>query len=136
MKTQKILVAGIVTAALMGISGCGSSGDSSKTASTPKSSASSSSTSGKSAPAPAAAAMITIKDFAFQGPSSVKPGAHLMVMNSDSETHSVTSDQSGLFDVNVDGGGGNAMLIAPNKPGSYPYHCKYHSNMHGTMVVK
>jgi plastocyanin len=80
--------------------------------------------------------MITIKNFAFQGPTSVKPGAQVMVMNSDSETHSVTSDTSGLFDANVDGGGGTATLTAPTKPGSYPYHCKYHSNMHGTLVVK
>lgn len=133
MKTQKILIAGLATATLIGLSGCGSSGDSSKTAAAPKASATNSSTSGKS---PSASAMITIKDFAFQAPSSVKAGAKVMVMNADTETHSVTSDQSGLFDVNVDASGGTATLTAPTKPGSYPYHCKYHSNMHGTLVVK
>jgi plastocyanin len=139
MRTRKLLLAAIVTAAVVGLSGCGSSGDSSNAGSTQKSSAPtsprpSSGPSGKPAHA-AAAAMITIKSFAFQGPSSVKPGAELMVMNSDSETHSVTSDTSGLFDVNVEAGA-TAKLTAPSKPGSYAYHCKYHSNMHGTLVVK
>ncbi|MDX6325978.1 MAG: hypothetical protein QOK15_2332 [Nocardioidaceae bacterium] len=139
MRTKKLLLASILTAAVVGLSGCGSSGDSSNAgsttkSSTPKTPAASSDTSKTPAPA-AAAAMITIKDFAFQGPSSVKPGTEVMVMNSDSETHSVTSDTSGLFDVNVDAGG-TAKLTAPSKPGSYAYHCKYHSNMHGTLVVK
>jgi plastocyanin len=139
MRTKKILLAAVLTAAVVGLSGCGSSGDNSNAGSTtnssgPKTPAASSDNSKTPAPA-AAAAMITIKDFAFQGPTSVKPGAQVMVMNSDSETHSVTSDTSGLFDVNVDAGA-TAKLTAPTKPGSYPYHCKYHSNMHGTLVVK
>jgi plastocyanin len=27
-------------------------------------------------------------------------------------------------------------FTAPNKPGTYPFHCTYHSNMHGVLVVK
>jgi plastocyanin len=139
MRTKRLLLVAAMTATLIGLSGCGSSSNSSNAASAPKSSAhtspaSSSGASGKSAPT-AAAAMITIKNFAFQGPASVKPGTKVMVMNADSETHSVTSDISGLFDVNVDAGG-TATLTAPSKPGSYPYHCKYHSTMHGMLVVK
>jgi plastocyanin len=139
MRSKKILLAAVVTAAIVALSGCGSSGGSSNAGSTPKSSApktpaASSDNSKTHAPA-AAAAMITIKDFAFQGPTSVKPGTQVMVMNSDAETHSVTSDTSGLFDVNIDADA-TATFTAPTKPGSYPYHCKYHSNMHGTLVVK
>jgi plastocyanin len=40
-----------------------------------------------------------------------------------------------LFDVSVDAGG-TAKVTAPTKPGSYPHHCTFHSNMHGTLVVK
>ncbi len=80
--------------------------------------------------------MITIQDFAFDDPTSVKPGATVMVTNEDTSTHSVTSDQEGLFDVDVDASGGTAHFTAPSKPGSYPYYCKYHGNMHGTLVVK
>jgi plastocyanin len=136
MTTKRILLAALMTAALIGLSGCGSSGDGSNAGSTPKPSAPTTpaSSSGKSAP-DAALAMITIKDFAFQDPSSVKPGAQVMIMNSDTATHSVASDTSGLFDVTVDAGG-TAKVTAPTKPGSYPYHCTFHSNMHGTLVVK
>jgi len=136
MRTKKLLLAATVTAAVVAVSGCGSSGDNSNAGSTAKSAAPAtpSSGAGKSAPA-AAPAMITIKDFAFKGPSSVKPGAQVMVMNSDAETHSVTSDTSGLFDVNVEAGA-TGTLTAPTKPGSYPYHCTFHSTMHGTLVVK
>ena len=27
-------------------------------------------------------------------------------------------------------------FTAPAAPGSYKFHCAYHSNMHGTLVVK
>jgi plastocyanin len=30
----------------------------------------------------------------------------------------------------------SATIIAPMKPGSYAFHCTYHSNMHGMLVVK
>ena len=80
--------------------------------------------------------MITIQDFAYDGPTSVKPGETIMVTNDDSSTHSVTSDQAGMFDVDVDASGGTAHFTAPSKPGSYPYHCKFHGNMQGTLVVK
>jgi plastocyanin len=40
-----------------------------------------------------------------------------------------------MFDVDVSAGG-TATFTAPSKPGSYPYHCKYHGNMHATLVVK
>jgi plastocyanin len=137
MSTKKLLLAATVTAAVVGLTGCGSSGDTSNAASTPKPSAPktpATSSPNSTTHARPAAAMITIKDFAFQGPSSVKPGAELMVMNSDAETHSVTSDTSGLFDVTVEAGA-TAKLTAPTKPGSYPYHCAYHATMHGTLVV-
>ncbi|MEP6527849.1 MAG: cupredoxin domain-containing protein [Nocardioidaceae bacterium] len=80
--------------------------------------------------------MIVIKNFTYMGPTSVKPGAMVMVTNKDSETHTLTSDQSGLFAVNVGASGGSAMFNAPTKPGSYSYHCDFHADMHGTLVVK
>jgi plastocyanin len=142
--------AAVAAVALIGLSGCGSSGGNSDNASgtpsspssmgsmTPSESGATMSSAHKSAsPAPKMAmAMVTIKDFAFQGPVSVAPGAKVMVTNDDSSTHSVTSDQAGLFDVDVTASGGTATFTAPTKPGSYPYHCKYHGNMQATLVVK
>lgn len=83
----------------------------------------------------AAKAKITIKDFKYQVPASVKPGQKITVTNSDNVNHTVTSDKDGLFDVKVDSNGGTKTFTAPSKPGKYPFHCTYHANMHGTLVV-
>lgn len=79
---------------------------------------------------------ITIKDFGFQGPSSVPPGAMVTVTNMDSVAHTVTADDGTSFDVTIKGGGGTASFTAPAKRGSFAYHCTFHPNMHGTLVVK
>jgi plastocyanin len=98
-------------------------------------SATASVTSTEAAPsAPAAPAVVTIKDFAFGVPVAVPAGATVQVTNSDGEAHTVTADSGGAFDVKV-GGGGTASFAAPAKPGRYPFHCTYHGNMHGVLVV-
>lgn len=77
---------------------------------------------------------MTIKNFKYQTPKSVAPGAKVTVKNMDSTTHTVTVDKGGSFDVSIPGGA-SATFTAPTKPGKYPFHCKYHSDMHGTLVV-
>lgn len=78
---------------------------------------------------------ITIKNFDYQVPTSVKPGAKLTITDKDGVSHTVTSDKAGLFNAVIDGGGGTATMTAPTTPGKYPFHCKYHGNMHGVLVV-
>jgi plastocyanin len=82
------------------------------------------------------ASTISIKGFAYQGPATVAPGATITVTNLDSTEHTVTADDGAAFDVEIKENGGTATLTAPAKPGTYLYHCKYHSNMHGTLTVK
>lgn len=77
---------------------------------------------------------LTIHNFAFQGASTVPPGATVRVTNRDSEAHTVTSDDGRSFDVKVSPGG-SATFTAPTKPGAYPYHCKFHASMHGSLKV-
>jgi len=83
-----------------------------------------------------AAAAITIKDFAFGDPITVSPGATVTVTNMDTADHTVTADQGQAFDAKVKGGGGTATFTAPSQPGTYAFHCAYHSSMHGTLTVK
>lgn len=132
-KNPKAMMVIVAAAALIAVSGCGSSGGGYQGASSSPPSAASSS-------APPAgtsqSATITIKDFGYQGPVSVSPGAKITVKNQDPQAHTVTSDDGKAFDSAVDGGGGTVQFTAPTAPGSYPYHCTYHSNMHGTLVVK
>ena len=74
-----------------------------------------------------------ISGFAYQVPASVSPGATVSVMNMDGEAHTVTADE-GAFDVVV-AGGATSTFTAPTTPGTYAFHCTYHANMHGVLVV-
>jgi plastocyanin len=78
--------------------------------------------------------VITIKDFKYTDPASVAPGAKITVKNLDSIAHTVTADSGGSFDDQSQPG--NSTFTAPTKPGTYPYHCTFHPEMHGTLVVK
>jgi plastocyanin len=80
-------------------------------------------------------AVITIDKFAYAVPVSVSPGAMVTVVNKDSEAHTVTADSGGAFDDKATAGA-STRFQAPSQPGSYPFHCTYHSNMHGVLVVK
>lgn len=81
------------------------------------------------------ASTITIHDFAFDGPASVAAGATVTVVNNDPETHSVTADGDGGFDVTV-APGESRTFVAPSEAGSFAYHCLFHSDMHGSLRVR
>ena len=82
----------------------------------------------------ASADTITIKDFQFSTPDSVAPGAKVSVNNQDGTAHTVTADSGNAFDDQANPG--NSSFTAPSEPGSYPFHCTFHPEMHGTLVVK
>jgi len=127
------IAAGLIVA----LTGCGASTTSagSQAASTTSStSLPSTTTTSAAAPTAAAAVVITIKDFKFTVPASVAPGSKITVKNQDGEAHTVTSATAGAFDVKADPGV-TATFTAPTKAGSYPFVCKFHANMMGTLVV-
>ena len=125
MKAQQVPTTLLLAALLL--SGCAPSGGSPTTSSSAGAAGTSSAK---------AAAAITIKDFEYGTPVTVAPGSMVAVTNTDSAGHTVTSDQGTAFDVPVQGHGGTATFTAPSAPGTYTYHCNYHPNMHGTLVVK
>jgi plastocyanin len=86
--------------------------------------------------AQAAGSEIVISNFAYTVPASVSPGQQLTIINNDSANHTVTADENNLFDVRVSGGGGTESFTAPTTPGTYAFHCKYHANMHGSLIVQ
>jgi plastocyanin len=88
-----------------------------------------------SAPAAAGAATITIAKMDFGEPVTVSPGAQVTIKNNDSVEHSVTSDTSGQFNVDVEANE-QGTLTAPAAAGEYQFHCTYHPSMHGTLIVK
>jgi plastocyanin len=118
------MVASIVV--LIGISGCSSSKDSSATT---KSSSSAGATK------PVSTDAVTIKDYAFSPKSiTVAAGTKVTWTNKDQFAHAIKDAASGQS------GAGN---IDPNStyshtystPGTYPYVCAIHPNMHGTVTV-
>lgn len=113
---------------LAGVTACGSTGGGAAPQSTsPGSSSAAQDSSG--------APMVTISGFAYQVPSSVKPGATVTVVNKDSAPHTVTAKDKGGFDVKVDAGK-TATFKAPAEPGEYAIICTFHPQMSGTLVVK
>jgi len=89
-----------------------------------------------SASTSAASAAVTIKDFAFNPASlTVAPGAKITVTNQDSASHTLTSSSGGGFDTGTLATGKSATITAPVQPGSYPFVCRIHPSMKGTLVV-
>ncbi len=122
------------TAVLAGCSGTTTA--TTPTASSPASAPTSATTSAPAtettAPATASAAVLTIKNFMYTVPSSVKAGSTVMVKNADGTAHTVTlKGMPGL----VVQPGATATLTAPAKPGKYSITCDFHGNMKADLVV-
>jgi plastocyanin len=82
-----------------------------------------------------AGSTITISGMAFGEPLLVSPGSTVTIVNDDSVEHSVTSTPEKGFDTDVDAGE-KQTFTAPTQPGEYPFVCKYHSKMKGSLTVK
>jgi plastocyanin len=78
---------------------------------------------------------VTAVDFAFDPNClSVAADSTISLSNSDTTTHSFTLDDSAA-DVSVDiDAGGSAEATAP-AAGTYAFHCRFHSQMTGTLIV-
>jgi plastocyanin len=127
----RLLLAGLCAVTLVA---CGSYGSSSSGATSSSSASSSSSSGASSSNAGATASTITIQNFSFSTPDSVSPGATITVDNKDGTAHTVTSDDGDAFDDAASAG--KTTFTAPSKPGTYPFHCNIHPEMHGTLVVQ
>jgi plastocyanin len=145
MTNTRTRTALVLAAVLIGASGCGgtppsapatTAGGSASMSMEPSSPAGSTGMGSESGTASAAAVAITISNFEYKVPTSVAPGAEVTVTNMDTAEHTVTADDGSSFDVEVKENGGTATFAAPSQPGTYAFHCKYHSNMHGTLTVK
>jgi plastocyanin len=75
---------------------------------------------------------ITIQDFAFGTPLTVRPGAMIKVTNQDGAAHDVASDDSGKFRTPLLNQGESATFTAPTEPGTYKFSCTVHAQMTGT----
>lgn len=132
MKAINRILAVAAAVSLVGLTGCAAQG---RDPSSPPPAAGSSSAPSSNASAQAAEAVITIRDFAYEVPSSVKPGAMVTVTNADSAPHTLTAKDQGGFDIEVPAGA-TVIFRAPDDPGEYGVICSFHPQMTGTLVVK
>ena len=139
---KKIAATTLATAVVvsLGLAGCGSSdsgGSSYGAKPTTTTAAPAAETTTTVAPAPTGGTTVSIKDFAFAPKSlTVKVGDTVTWTNEDDSTHTATSDDSvtpkfdsGDIDTSKTG------TVTFTKAGTYAYHCDFHGNMHGTIVV-
>jgi plastocyanin len=80
---------------------------------------------------------ITIKNFAFGAPLTVRPGATIKVTNQDAAAHDVSSDDEGRFRTPLLNKDESATFTAPTQPGTYKFSCTVHGQMQGigTLIV-
>jgi plastocyanin len=79
--------------------------------------------------------VVTIQDLAFHPDCFAATSASsITVENKDTVTHTFTIDGTQV-DVSIDGGQTFNGESAGLAPGSYPFHCKIHSSMTGTVIV-
>lgn len=77
---------------------------------------------------------INISGSSFPTTITVKMGATVVWKNKDAMAHTVTSDVgTELSSGNL--ASGASFSYKATTAGSFPYHCEYHANMHGTLVV-
>jgi plastocyanin len=89
---------------------------------------------------PGAAVTVTIRNFAYV-PAVVRvaPGTRIRVVNDDSVTHTLTatSEQGHppAFNTGLVAPGTARTIVAPRRPGRYPFFCEIHQFMTGVLVV-
>jgi plastocyanin len=77
---------------------------------------------------------VEIKGLAFNPASiTVKTGTTVIWTNNDSTTHTVTLDDGSVDSGNVTAG--STFEHPFGVAGTFAYHCKIHSSMHGTVTV-
>lgn len=77
---------------------------------------------------------VTIKGFAFNPNAiSAKVGEVVGFVNNDTTAHTATLDDGSCSTENIDAGA--TMSLSFSAAGTYPFHCKIHPNMTGTITV-
>lgn len=79
--------------------------------------------------------IVSIKNYSFNPPTlAIKTGTKVMWINSDSASHTVTSDSSDTLNSD-DLSNGQAFSHTFTNIGTTNYHCNIHPNMKGSVVV-
>jgi plastocyanin len=87
------------------------------------------------APAAFADLGIDISGFAFDpNPMTIHVGQTVAWTDSDGVSHTATADDAS-FDTGTISPGASSAGVTFNTVGTFAYHCRIHSSMHGTVIV-
>ena len=138
---RKVFIAMVAVTAL---TGAACSSNSSDTGSSPSQAATTGATGSTGSGCTAANAVdltgddpftVTIQGLAFHPDCfAAKSASSITIQNKDSVTHTFTIDGTQV-DVTIQGGTTFNGESAGLAPGTYPFHCKIHSTMTGTVIV-
>lgn len=140
MRLLKAVIAFALPVAVLALAACG--GDSDSTTTETQTEATSAAESGTEAsgsePAPsgdaARAEKVTIVDFAYDpDPVTIEEGGKVIWMNEDSAPHTATAEDGSFDTGTIEEGKLKSETF--KEPGSYPYICSIHPEMHGTVEV-
>lgn len=67
-------------------------------------------------------------------PIRISVGSSVAWTNNHTLAHTATAD-SGAWDSGTIAPGATSSAITFNTPGTFAYHCNFHANMHGTVIV-
>jgi plastocyanin len=140
MKPRTSLVIGLLLAAALIFSACGSGGATTATEAEPAATESPSTT---SEPSGAAAApgeklersvKVDISNLEYDpDPVRVEAGGKVIWLNEDSVAHTATADDGSFDTGEIEEGKLKSETF--KQPGTYAYHCEIHPQMHGTIEV-
>ena len=130
-------LAALAVSASLAIAACGGGGATSAPSAAPPSTAASqapSAAAGPCAPSSAAATVpVTIEGFAFPGTISAKVGDVIGFTNQDGASHTATLDDGTCTTEGL--GKGETGSLVFSAAGSYPFHCRIHPDMKGTIEI-
>ena len=143
---QHRALAGLVVGAVLLFAACSSSGATTAPSAAAPSAAAPSAEASTAASQPAAGGaacsqsasagqvMVAIKDFAF-GPADIqaKVGDVITFTNGDSAPHTATLDDGSCTTGTINPNTSDGLMFTA--AGTYPFHCKIHSSMKGTITV-
>lgn len=88
-------------------------------------------------PAAAKTTSLTIISYQYSPATlKVKRGTKIIVTNKDGVAHTVTSDGTSFDSGELNFNESVTIDTTTLSPGTYPYHCTYHPEMKGTIVVE
>ena len=78
---------------------------------------------------------VSIQSFSFSSPVlTIKKGTTVTWTNQDQTAHTVTGDNGGPNSPSL--ASGDSYSYQFNNTGTFSYHCKFHSSMQATVIVK